>query len=86
MSKTRVWIFLSIMFAISLAAGCSSKGDSDGDCDCDTPQIKNSQLKVGDRAPDFRLPDHTGGYVQLSDYTGKSNVVIAFFPAAFTPV
>jgi peroxiredoxin len=43
-------------------------------------------LKVGDPAPDFRLPDHTGGYVRLSDYREKGNVVIAFYPAAFTPV
>ena len=42
--------------------------------------------KAGDAAPDFRLPDHRGGYVTLSDYKGKSNVVLAFFPAAFTPV
>ena len=41
-------------------------------------------LKVGDEAPDFTLPATTGQPVKLSDLRGKSNVVLAFFPAAFT--
>jgi cytochrome oxidase Cu insertion factor (SCO1/SenC/PrrC family) len=49
-------------------------------------RVRNARLEVGDEAPDFRLPDHTGGYVQLSDFEGKSNVVIAFYPLAWTPV
>ena len=48
--------------------------------------VRNANLQVGDKAPDFRLPDHTGGYVRLSDYVGKNNVVIAFYPLAWTPV
>mgnify|MGYP000246037571 CR=1 FL=1 len=43
-------------------------------------------LKVGDRAPDFVLPSHLGAQVRLSDYRDKCNVVIAFFPLAWTPV
>ncbi len=42
-------------------------------------------LKVGQPAPDFRLQSHTGKPVSLSDYRGK-NVVLAFFPLAWTPV
>jgi hypothetical protein len=49
-------------------------------------KIRNARLGVGDEAPDFRLPDHTGGYVRLSDFEGQSNVVIAFYPLAWTPV
>jgi thioredoxin-dependent peroxiredoxin len=41
-------------------------------------------LKVGDMAPDFTLPSTTGKKVTLSEYRGKQNVVLAFFPAAFT--
>jgi peroxiredoxin (alkyl hydroperoxide reductase subunit C) len=46
----------------------------------------NPQLKVhvGDEAPDFTLPDQSNKPVKLSDYRGKKNVVLAFFPAAFT--
>jgi len=43
-----------------------------------------TNLKVGDMAPDFTLPSTTGKRVTLSDFRGKSPVVLAFFPAAFT--
>jgi hypothetical protein len=48
-----------------------------------TPPPK-THLKEGDMAPDFNLTATTGGKVKLSDFRGKSNVVLAFFPAAFT--
>jgi cytochrome oxidase Cu insertion factor (SCO1/SenC/PrrC family) len=80
MSKTRVWLIFGLILVLGPIVGCSS----DSDCDCS--QVNNAKLEVGDEAADFRLPDHKGGYVRLSDYEGKSNVVIAFYPAAFTPV
>lgn len=43
-------------------------------------------LKIGQRAPDFTLKSHTDQLIRLSDYRGKKNVVIAFFPLAWTPV
>jgi peroxiredoxin len=42
--------------------------------------------KVGQAAPNFTLKSHSGRMVSLSDYRGKQNVVIAFFPLAWTPV
>jgi peroxiredoxin len=52
---------------------------------CAQPQQPpKTQLKEGDTAPDFNLTATTGGKVKLSDFRGKSNVVLAFFPAAFT--
>ena len=47
-------------------------------------QPPKTNLKEGDMAPDFTLTATTGGKVTLSDFRGKSNVVLAFFPAAFT--
>jgi peroxiredoxin len=43
-------------------------------------------LKVGQVAPDFALKSHNGQIVRLSDYRGKLNVVMVFFPLAWTPV
>jgi peroxiredoxin len=41
-------------------------------------------LNVGDKAPDFTLPDQNGKPVKLSDFYGKKNVVLAFYVLAFT--
>jgi len=50
-------------------------------------------VKVGEAAPDFTLPylvpKPEGGFetrqVTLASFKGKQNVVLAFFPAAFSP-
>ncbi len=49
-----------------------------------TSVAPSTTLKVGDKAPDFTLPSTDGGTVHIADYLGKSTVVLAFFPAAFT--
>jgi peroxiredoxin len=43
------------------------------------------KLQVGQEAPDFKLPCHLDKDIRLSDYRGK-NVVLAFFPMAWTPI
>ena len=48
------------------------------------PSAPQTQLKVGDRAPDFELTDTEGQKVRLSDFRGKKNVVLAFYVLAFT--
>ena len=42
------------------------------------------ELKVGDKAPNFKLQGSDGKTYNLADLTGKKAVVIAWFPAAFT--
>jgi mycoredoxin-dependent peroxiredoxin len=41
---------------------------------------------VGASAPDFTLKDQNGQRVTLSDYRGQKNVLIVFFPLAFTGI
>ena len=43
-------------------------------------------LKAGEVAPDFKLKSHLGGEVSLSQFKGKTNIVLAFYPLSFTPV
>ena len=50
-----------------------------------TPPKTN--LKIGDMAPDFAVTANNTSNraaVKLSDFRGKKNVILAFFPAAFT--
>ena len=42
------------------------------------------ELKVGDEAPEFKLVGSDGKTYRLSDFKGKSAVVLAWFPKAFT--
>lgn len=43
-------------------------------------------IQVGDKAPDFELKDNHGRTVKLSDFRGDKNVVLLFYPFAFTGV
>lgn len=43
-------------------------------------------IQVGDKAPDFELKDNHGATVKLSDFRGAKNVVLLFYPFAFTGV
>ena len=45
-------------------------------------------ISVGDQAPDFTLKRKAGDMidVSLADYKGKKNVVLLFFPLAYTSV
>ena len=54
------------------------------------PPAPHTNLKVGDKAPDFTLastavgPDGRGLRFKLSDFKGKKNVVLAIYVLAFT--
>ncbi|MFH9721925.1 peroxiredoxin [Streptomyces sp. NPDC017254] len=43
-------------------------------------------IEVGAEAPDFELKDNHGRTVRLSDFRGEKNVVLLFYPFAFTGV
>jgi mycoredoxin-dependent peroxiredoxin len=43
-------------------------------------------VEVGDEAPDFELKDQHGTPVKLSGFRGKKNVVLVFYPLAFSGV
>jgi peroxiredoxin len=43
-------------------------------------------LEVGQEAPDFELDNQFGEKVKLSSYRGSKNVVVVFYPLAFTNI
>ena len=43
-------------------------------------------VEVGNQAPDFELKDQHGTPVKLSDFRGNKNVVLLFYPLAFSGV
>ena len=47
--------------------------------------LGSAPLKVGDRAPDFTLPDTEGNPVTLSKLLEQGPVILAFYVKAFTP-
>lgn len=44
----------------------------------------NMTVKIGEKAPDFKLPANNGEMVSLSDFKGK-NIVLYFYPKDMTP-
>jgi peroxiredoxin len=42
-------------------------------------------IEVGEKAPDFSLPNHKGEQVSLSDFGGRL-LMLAFYPNDFSPV
>jgi len=46
--------------------------------------VAKADIKVGDMAPNFTLQGSDGNTYTLADFKGKQNVVVAWFPKAFT--
>ena len=48
-------------------------------------QDKPVGLKVGDKAPDFKVKDHNGNIINLKKLTDKGKVVVMFYRGAWCP-
>ena len=68
----------------SKLANASNSGNSSDSAAPQQPSAPQTQLKVGEIAPDFTLTDTNGQPVKLSDFRGKKNVTLAFYVLAFT--
>ena len=43
-------------------------------------------INIGDQVPDFTAKNQKGEEVKLSDFRGKKNVTLVFYPFAFTGI
>ena len=68
--KMYVIIFIAIIISAILFLAFSSKS--------------NNEIKIGTYAPNFELFNQDSELVSLDNYKGK-NLVVYFFPKAFTP-
>jgi peroxiredoxin (alkyl hydroperoxide reductase subunit C) len=91
--KNLILIFgLTALFCLSTHAHGSSYGGSEAfkeniyNPGTLKPTDSVLKVKVGDPAPDFTLDAVSGEKITLSEYRGKTNVVLSFVPAAWTPV
>lgn len=50
------------------------------------PGPSNGAAQIGSSAPDFELDDQHGQSVRLSSFRGEKNVVVLFYPWAFSGV
>jgi peroxiredoxin len=68
------------LLAIFVCAGCAGVSAKEG------VQRSYAPLQVGSKAPDFWMKNQDQLRISLSDFAGKKNVILVFFPLAFTPV
>jgi peroxiredoxin Q/BCP len=47
-------------------------------------EVREGKVRVGDKAPDFTLPDQSGAMVNLRDFVGSKIVVLYFYPKDFS--
>jgi hypothetical protein len=68
-----------IMSALAFAQAGQSPLAPPKSAPAGAPPGTSVKLKLGDRAPDFALPNGDGKLVILSEYTQKSPVVLVFY-------
>ncbi|MGQ0736472.1 MAG: redoxin domain-containing protein [Acidobacteriota bacterium] len=91
----RVLIVIGMLtFGLTLVVSVAASRQAGGAPAAQAPPPPPPAVKVGESMPDFTLPylepARDGGRpqaksVKLSDFAGKQAVVLAFFPAAFSP-
>jgi hypothetical protein len=68
-----------ILIVLAVAAHGQSTGSPLAPPKVPAPTGPRTFLKLGDKAPDFALPNGDGKLVILSEYTARSPVVLIFY-------
>ncbi len=77
----RYKIFLLFIFILNyFVISCTDSDKNPGLQSGTKTKSMTNVLEVGSMAPDFSLPDQTGKRVNLTDFLGKVNIVVFFYP------
>ena len=84
------YIIFTVIFIFLYAQNVLALSDAFKDNTYNTGTLKATdsilKVKMGQKAPDFKLKAVSGKTVSLREYRGKKNVVLSFVPAAWTPI
>jgi hypothetical protein len=75
----------AVLFSLWFVAGCVAAAAQSSQSPLAPPAVRPAAkpgevvLKVGDKAPEFSLPNGDGKLVSLSEYVSRSPVVIVFY-------
>ena len=75
MRDLKTWLLYMAMFALGSSMPLQAQ----------QAIVTKTNLKVGQRAPDFALLSDKWETVKLSDFRGKKSVVLVFYVLAFSP-
>lgn len=84
MRRLRV-AFLILLAFVLVVIGTACDSNTPTKSTQDKPKASGS-VKIGDTAPDFEMRNQEQLNVSLSEFKGKKNVVLVFYPNDFTPV
>ncbi|MFN4150932.1 MAG: peroxiredoxin [Candidatus Sericytochromatia bacterium] len=82
MHKSKVLGFLSLCLILGFQIETNAKDTKNTDI---YKYAEKSKPKVGNKAPDFVVQDSNGKNIKLSDFVGKKNVLLVFYPGDNTP-
>lgn len=80
MSLIRFRKLALILLVVSLAVGCSEATGPGQESQSQKTDKTMNTVETGSKAPEFALSDQSGNLVRLSGLTGKSNLVLFFYP------
>ncbi len=72
---------IALVGLVLACAGTAWAQGGNGQAAAGAPAV---ELKVGDKAPNFKLQGTDGKTHNLADYAGQKAIALAWFPAAFT--
>lgn len=82
MNKSKILVTLSLFLLLGFQVESNAKEIKNNNI---YKYAEKSKPKVGNKAPDFMVQDSSGKNIKLSDFVGKKNILLVFYPGDNTP-